>query len=408
MPGVYLLKDEKGRVLYVGKANNLKVRVSSYFTTSKGNLLPKTSSLVSKVSRLDYVVTESEIDALLLEANYIRKFQPDFNATGKGGSSFPFIEITNRERVPTITIRRRQINSRATYFGPYPTGTALSSMLTYLRRIFPYVSQKHPGGKACLRFHLGLCPCPNVFSSGRRSDDYRKTVRRIIQFLSGKRKAARNDLVTEMTAAAKRQDFETAADLKRKIARLDWLVSPRTVAWEYEINPNLVADRRREEVACLERVLDLSPIRKIECVDVANISGKSASGSLVVCVDGFFEKSLYRRFRISTPAAPDDYGMISEVVSRRLAAKDALPDLLVVDGGKGHLATVWKLVKSVNKHPMVVALAKRRETLYTTDGKELNLRPDSPALQLLQRLRDEAHRFGRKYHFWLRRQSMIT
>lgn len=209
-----------------------------------------------------------------------------------------------------------------------------------------------------------------------------------------------------MIEAAKKQNFELAAEIKRKLEQINYVTAHRTPPWEYEVNPNLLEDRHASEIAELEKILQIDKLHKIECYDISNTSGKLATGGQVVFVDGIPEKSLYRRYKIKLKNRPDDFAMMSEVIARRLKSSVPLPELMVIDGGKGQLSAVMETIKVSNFR--VIALAKRLETIITANGTEINLPDSSPALHLLQRLRDEAHRFSRKYHFALRSKKMLT
>lgn len=381
----------------MGKAKNLRDRVSSYFLGK--NLLPKTAQLVSEISSLEYILTESEIDALLLEANLVRRFQPHFNIALKDGKNYPFIEITIKDKFPLVRITRQEIDPKAIYFGPYPTGSDAIGLLRFLRKIFPYASAKHIDNKPCFRSYIGLCPCQEDIKV------YRKTLKNLIKFLQGKRKSIEKDLKKEMELAAKNLEFEKANQIKRKLLNIGLVTAPRIRAWEYETNPNLVDDLRQNEVKELEKILGIKNIRKIEAYDIANLSGKSATGSQVVFVDGMPEKKFYRRYKIKLNDRPNDVAMMKEMLSRRLKSNVPLPELIVIDGGKGQVSTVTQ-IKQI-KQIKVIGLAKKLETIFTDDGRQINLPESSPALHLLQRMRDEAHRFSRKYHFYLRSKKML-
>lgn len=216
-----------------------------------------------------------------------------------------------------------------------------------------------------------------------------------MDFLSGKRQIVQKRLRKEMDLASKAQNFEEAARIKKQLDQIAYVTASRTLPWDYEVNPNLTSDRISESLRDLRVLLDLPVLHKIECYDISNTSGKQATGAQVTFVAGIPDKSLYRRYKIKKAGADTD--MIKEVISRRLNSKIALPDLFVIDGGKEHLFSAP--VPSVG-------LAKRLETIYYQD-KSIQLPPNSPALQLLQQLRDEAHRFSRKYHFLLRRKKML-
>ncbi|MCL4390300.1 MAG: GIY-YIG nuclease family protein [Patescibacteria group bacterium] len=389
MPGVYFFKNRAGQIIYIGKAKSLRDRVSSYFTSP--DLLPRTKLLVSEIAEIDHVVTQSEIDALILEANLIRKFAPRYNVNWKDGKAYPLIEITIKDKVPLVRLVRHETNPKARYFGPYPAGTDVVQMLRFLRRIFPFVSQKHLAGQVCLRAHLGLCPCQDL-------SKYPKSIKLLISVLRGQRASMQKNLQKQMAAAAKVNNFEEAAKIKAQLEKLAWLTAPRTPSWEYETNPNLTFDRQQAALSDLQHLLGLPVLRKVECYDISNTSGQSATGGQVTFTFGQPEKSLYRRYKIRRAAAPNDVAMMKEMLSRRLKSKVALPDLIVIDGGKEHLFPL----------PVpVIGLAKRLEMIYLVNGKTIQLPSNSPALQLLEQMRDEAHRFSRRYHFYLRSKKML-
>lgn len=383
--------------------------MGSYFSVPRERLLPRTALLVSNISEIDHVLVESEVDALLLEANLIRKFAPKFNVDWKDGKAYPLIEITTKEQIPLVRRVRHERDPQATYFGPFPTGSNLTYLLRVLRRIFPYLSESHRGEKICIRAHLGLCPCREVYQSREGVMNYQKTIRRLLAFLGGKRKRVEAGLEREMKQKATDKDFETAAVIRDQLAGIARLTEKVTSPWDYEVNPNLVSDRNQTALLELGRLLGIEKLSKIEGYDVSNWAGKSATAAQVVFIDGEPEKSLYRRYKIRFQNKPDDLAMIGEVLRRRLKSTVPLPDLLVIDGGKwqtNKASNTIKIIKSIRIK--VIGLAKRLETIYTDDGRKIQLSPGSAALQLLQRVRDEAHRFSRKYHFWLRRKKMLT
>lgn len=424
LPGVYLYKDKSDNVIYVGKAKSLRDRVGQYFSSysketgflpAKG-VLPRTAWLVSEIDHIDHIVVESEIDALLFEANLIRKFQPKYNVNWKDGKSYPLIEITIKDKIPEVHYARQETNPEAQYFGPYPTGSDLTSLLRFLRQLFPFVSQPHPGNRPCLRSHLGLCPCPRVFLNESARQKYKRELKKLIEFLSGQRQQVQKELTKEMVKAAKNLDYERAQIIKQKLEKIAYLTSPRTQGVEYEVNPNLVSDQHDQELSELAKVLGTGPIKKIECYDISNTSGKNATAAQVTFVDGIPDKSLYRRYKIKLTATlgkQNDFAMLSETLIRRLKSDIPLPELIVIDGGKGQLSTILKTAKEATKldklkKTKIISLAKQFEIIYTDDGRELRLLRSDPSLKLIQRLRDEAHRFSRKYHFLLRKKALFN
>lgn len=221
----------------------------------------------------------------------------------------------------------------------------------------------------------------------------------------GNLKKIQKELQKKMLASTKTQNFERAQKIKKLLQRIEYIASAKHKPWHYETNPNLVSDRLNTEITQLKNLLNLEKLEKIECYDISNTSGKLATGAQVTFINGVPEKKYYRRYRIISKNSPDDYAMLQEVLSRRLKSEIPLPELFVIDGGKGQVKKGLTLKGETLLK--IIGLAKRLETIYTDDGREINLPKNSPALHLLQRLRDEAHRFSRKYHFYLRSKKML-
>jgi len=413
-PGIYLFLDEKGNVLYVGKAKNLKKRVASYFV-NRTDLGEKTKQLIERTRAIKTVKTHSEIEALLLEASYIKKYNPAYNSRLTDGKAYPLIKITIEDKYPKILVVRRPDDNKSIYFGPYPNSGAMKLVLKTVRRIFPYVSVKTHPKKVCLYYHLKLCPCPAVFDSPELRRDYKTNIRRIIKFLEGKSKKVIKDLEIERCGESKKENFEKAQKIQKQIDSINIVINSSYKLFEEEINTNLKDDLRDEESQELAKHLknttsQVGNLRLIECFDISNISGKFAVGSMVVFINGEKNTSSYRRFKIRfTKEEPNDYAMISEVVSRRLNHEEwPLPDLIIVDGGKGQVSSVVKVLKKKNLKIALIGLAKREETIITSDLKEIRLPKDSKALLLVMRIRDEAHRFAITYHRNLRSKSLTN
>ncbi len=409
--GVYFFLNKRRELLYIGKAKSLAERVSSYFrVVNREQLLPRTRILVSQVKEIFYLPVASEVDALLLEANFIRKFAPKYNVSLKDGKNYPLIEITVKEAVPMVKIVRREENPRALYFGPYPTGSDIRSLLRFLRRLFPFISEYHYSQKTCLRSHLGLCPCPRVFNDNKARQNYRQDINNLMDFLSGRRETVQKRLRQEMNLAAKDQLFEEAEKIKWKLSQINFLTSEVHSPWDYESNPNLLADSREREIKGICEVIPgvkYIPDFRLECYDIAHLSGKLTTGSMVVSVNGELENRLYRHFRMKVNNA-DDFAAITEVLQRRLGHPEwPFPDLIIIDGGAGQVTTAVKAVRASNLNIPVIGLAKRAEEIFRQDGQIVRLDRKDPALKQIQRLRDEAHRFSRRYHFLLRKRSML-
>ncbi len=413
--GVYAFLNQSGEVLYVGKAKNLRRRVSSYFV-KKTNLGEKTQILVSQIERIRTITVDSELESLLLEANLIKKFNPKYNARLTDGKSYLRVKITTKDICPKVLLARREEDKNSVFFGPFPSSTDVKIVLKLIRKIFPYQSVANHPKRYCLYYHLGLCPCPPMFTTGEQRKEYKKNIRHVIQFFEGKTKEIVIELEKEREIKSRAEDFEKAADLQRKIDAVMLITSKTANPFEYEINPNLRSDVRSGEIDDLLKVLKSNGVRvnslgRIECYDISNITGIHAVGSMVVVINGERDSSLYRRFQIKRPpkVVPNDFAMMREVLSRRLNHKEwGLPNLIVVDGGKGQISSAQKALFEHDFEIPIIGIAKREELLITSNFKIIKLSKKSPALNLVKRIRDEAHRFAISYHRKLRAKRLFT
>lgn len=398
-PGVYLYYDQRGTVLYVGKAKNLRNRVRQYFSRDDA-VGAKTPLLVSQITSIKTIPTDSEFDALLLEANLIRTYLPKYNAVARDDKSPLYIAITLNEKLPRILFARKQALDRSrdkTVFGPFQSGRIARKLMQSVRHIIPYCTQKRRDGKPCFYTHLGLCrPCPSTIHTPELARVYRKNLKRIALLLSGKAARVRSQLEQSMTLCADRMDYEQAGEYKKQLDALRSLLT-------HTFEPDVYADKATQRITDLSRILHLSSLKRIECIDISTLQGKWSTGSLVVFTDGIPDTDHYRRFRIkATPPRPNDVGMMAEVIKRRFAHWEwPKPDLLIVDGGKPQVATAMHLAKDIP----VIGLAKRFEEIVIPKDEGftvLRLQAASGALQLVEHIRDEAHRFAKRYHTMLR------
>ena len=371
-----------------------------------------------------------------MEIKYIKKYKPKYNIRFIDGKNYPLIRITTKDDYPKVLIARRPEDKRSKYFGPFPNANAMRLVLRTIRKIFPYQSVPNHAKKICLYYHLGLCPCPPVFSSKRRlasawdSDEFKKdygtTIRHITDFLNGSTRKIIRDLTNERDCLSKNENFEKANLVQNKINAINLITGPfyktefsskrrPASGWDYEVNPNFKEDLRKKEISDLKEILNknnvkVSTLERIECYDVSNISGTNATGSLVVFTNGEKEGSLYRKFKIRTIGTPNDFAMIAEVLQRRMKHKEwRYPDLIIVDGGKGQVSAALKAMRQFNNLAIpVIALAKREEIVITSDFREISLPKDSEALKLIMRIRDEAHRFAITYHKKLRSKTFLN
>ena len=408
-PGVYLYRGKDGAMLYIGKAKDLKKRVSQYFQRGEA-IGAKTHLLVSQISSIEIKPTASEFDALLLEAKLIHDHAPKYNVVLKDDKSPLYILLTFSEPLPhVLTVRKRDLPKMKRHdalFGPFQSAWIVRSLLRHLRHTIPYCAQKHRTGKPCFYSHLGLCdPCPSAVGTDRRQ--YRQNIFRLKAILSGKSRAVLKQLEKDMKAAARENRFEEAVNLRNHRQNLYHLLSKKYDPMLYVSRDSAVEDIYATELSSLGAKLELPSLHRIECIDISNTHGTYATGSLVVLTDGVKDTDQYRRFRIRKTHAPNDVAMIAEVVKRRFSHPEwPRPDLLVIDGGKGQ-------VRAALQAPVpVIGLAKRFEEIIipmpNNRWKILRLNLSSPALHVVERIRDEAHRFAISYHRLLRKKAFDT
>ncbi len=524
-PGVYLLKDAKGKVLYVGKARSLRERLKSYTQPQES---PRLRSLVSKVTDLETVITRSEVEALVLEENFIKFKKPRYNVRLRDDKKFPYLKITASELFPRIFVTRNLKDDGSVFFGPYTSAKELRKALRGVKRIFrmrtcKYRLPEDRPARPCLNFELSRCsgPCADKVTQ----QQYGQQVKDVIRFLSGRSDELTEQVEQRMWAASQAQDFEVAAGLRDQLMALreirkdqqaviqdktsrdiiglargaraavaalfrvregkivsreeypltigedapdseilstvirsihththdipDEIILPGAIE-DAEVLEALFAEKRGRKVRIvvpergekvrltelaranaekalvelrpeervpagnreLAEILGLATVpRMIEGVDISNTQGTNAVGSIVVFRDDRPTKQQYRLFRIRTVHGPDDFAMMEEVLSRRvrglLEKNRPLPDLVLVDGGRGQLSSAVKAYSQFDADIPILGLAKRTDTLYYDDGREITIPVTSPALKLLKRIRDESHRFAITFHRKLRGKKMV-
>lgn len=530
-PGVYLYKDGKGQIVYVGKAASLRSRVRSYFQESRARDA-KTDALVGQIRDLECIVTGNELEALILESNLVKRHRPRYNIILRDDKHYPFLKLTTNEEYPRLVVARRVQRDGAAYFGPFYPATAMRETLRLVRQLFPLRTCriKIDGKKSrpCLQYYIHRCNAP--CTSLETKDGYDRTVREVERFLEGKNDGLAQELTVQMEVAAAEEKFEQAARLRDRVQALNTVrerqkiistedsdqdivgvvrqgqdacvqlffvrrgrllgresfffdrlsgssegevlsaflrqfyarevVPPPEILLsvdvpEAELTGEWLAGRRggrvellapqrgrkRELVAMaeenaalalqshllsrgnrtqavldeLQRALGLpEPPHRIEAFDVSTFQGGETVASMVVWTDGEMAKDEYKRYRIRTVTGTDDFAAMHEAVSRRygrvLEADGVLPDLILLDGGRGQLAAGLKALEAIGlDYVPMVSLAKRAEEVYTPDRLEpLVLDLTSPALHALQKVRDEAHRFAVTYHKKLRTRRTIS
>ncbi len=403
-PGVYLFKDSDGQVIYVGKAIDLYHRVASYFQASRPPATSvKTLTLVENISSVETIVVESELEALILEANLIKKYLPRFNVRLTDDKDYLYIKVTKEPFPRILTSRKHDLEGALRVFGPFPSSRTVRDTLKAFRKVFPWCSQP---SKVCFHYHLGLCPgpCAGVINQ----EDYQKIIQQFIKFLDGKKDELVKELTEEMTGFAKDQQFEKAAKLKKTLEGISYLTAPQRTSLYLE-NPNLLEEEKMLAIFKLQKILNLpKKPKRIEGYDISNIQGREATGSMVVLTNGEIDKSQYRKFKIHLSGRPNDVAMMKEVLRRRIKHQDwPLPDLVIVDGGRGQAKAASSIIHHTYYQLPIYGLAKRLEWLYPPEGEIIKLPKSNPALKLLQKIRDEAHRFAITYHRQLHQKTVL-
>ena len=537
-PGVYLMRDAQGKIIYIGKANDLKSRIGSYFTGK--DTRPMAPFLMSRVKDIDYITTATEKEALILENNLIKQHRPRYNVILRDDKTYFHLSIDPAEKYPRLQLARKRLNNAALYFGPYPSGLAAKETLRFVQHVFPLRSCRNRDfklrGRPCLEHQMGRCfaPCKGLIDEA----SYRKLVENTVSFLQGRRRSLVTEIKAQMEEAAQNLNFEEAALLRDRIGALEHALEKQNVDWagtkdqdvlgvyvhedvyqlcilfvragkllgsksfvpvkmkmelteivsssltqyydggaqipdeiiipcslpDETVIAEWLTDKKEKKVvltvpargtknALLDMAVDnarnlwesgqkkeeqktdalkilqgklfLAKLpRRIECYDISNISGKHAVGSMVVFQDGEPDKSGYRRYRIKKVSESDDYAMMYEVLSRRFAHSENLPDLVVVDGGKGQLNVALSVLKDLKIKLDVIGLAKEERTIISgsvvtkkkdrksEDRVYLPRRKDAvylsawpAALRMLQQARDEAHRFALSYHHQLKQNN---
>ena len=414
--GVYLMKDSAGRVIYVGKAKNLRSRASSYFLKAAAED-QRTSRWVGEIADIDFLDCESEVDALLMESRLIKDIQPKFYKDLKDDKTFPYLMITTREEFPRVELAREPKLKGVKLYGPFASAGALRGAIQVMQRIFKFRTctldisesdERWNWFRPCLLASIQQCSAPCNFRISK--EDYRRDIRRLQTFLEGGKKRLLDEMRQEMQACSKSLQFERAAVLRDEIQMLERLEERGEL--DTHAQPEVFYIDPKKGLAGLRKVLELKETpRIIEGVDIAHLGGGETVASLVQFIDGLPFKPGYRRFRISSVDGIDDFRSIYEVISRRFRRlhddQEAFPDILLIDGGKGQLNAAMAAFRDQQiEPPTVISLAKREEEIYRPGQSEpIVLSRGAYALRLLQYVRDESHRFAQHYHHLLRTKS---
>jgi excinuclease ABC subunit C len=421
-PGVYLMKDGEGRVLYVGKAKDLRARVGSYFQpgadllNSRG---PDICRMVASVRDVDILECDSEVEALLKESRLIKDIQPPHNALLKDDKTFPYVEITTGDDFPGVYITRTPRPKGSKLYGPFLSASAVRDAVNALQKAFKFRTceleiraddDRRRFFRPCLLHAIHQCtaPCADLISR----EDYARDIDRLKKLLASKRTALLRQLQEEMEDAARELRFEEAARIRDRLKAIQSLELSGDV--REDVQPEVFYIDPRHGLEKLAELLGLeNPPRSMECIDIAHLQGAETVGSLVCFIDGRPFKPGYKRYRIQTVDGIDDYAAIREVITRRYRhageGEELYPGVILIDGGLGQLHAGLEAFGEMNlRPPMVLALAKREEEIYVqAKSSPVRLARNNPALRVLQHMRDEAHRFAQHYHKILRRKKTL-
>ena len=404
-PGCYFFLNEKNKVIYIGKASSLYNRVISYWQKS-ANHTPAKFAMLKQVEKINWIETDSEIEALLLESNLIKKYQPEFNIVMRDDKRYIYIKVSTEEEWPRV-YATRTLEKSGRYFGPFVSAGAVKETLRVIRKIWPYRSCPSTNRKACLYYNINKCP--GMCEGHIEKKEYNKIIKQIILFLEGKK----NKIVADIEKEIKELEKEKGDEAKIHLLKFRVLNMKTVLAHSNILS---LVDKYSSDVVELAKVFNFKkvPVR-IEGYDISNIFGQEAVGSMVVFSEGEPDKNEYRKFKIRIgQGESNDTGMLKEVLNRRFNNDWQLPDFIVIDGGKAQLNAAIKVLKERKLDIPVIGISKGEglrsaiapdKIFFPGEEKPLELPIASPALHIIKRVRDEAHRFAIKYHRELRSKS---
>jgi len=417
LPGVYIFKKGK-EYLYIGKAKNLKARIKTHKLQAKVN--KKEAMIFNQASKLEWITTDSDFNATLLEAKLIKENQPKYNVRWRDDKSHLYIKITKDDEYPKVFLSRKENDGRSLYFGPFLSSKVAYEIIRLIRQILPFCTQKKISKKPCFYSKINFCqPCPNYIESlddknlkKKLKKKYQENIKKIIKILSGKASYLLKQYEDILKKLIKKQKYEEAIVVRNRYLKLKKLLSEKDFEFIFEEEKHKSWENIEEKIKkILKDFFDLKEKRilRVEGFDVSNFSFKEAVGSMVTFFEGEAKKDQYRRFKIKNPNLKDDFSMLVEVLERRLLHQTwEKPDLLLIDGGKPQLLAIWKSLGPKIDVP-ILGIAKDPDRLIV--GKppfdEILTNDIEEILSFFQNVRDEAHRFAQKYHRYLREKINV-
>jgi len=409
--GLYLFKKNE-IINYIGKSVNIKARLLSHLENAK--LDNKERLIIDNSNKIETIVTESEFKALIIEAKLIRELQPKYNLIWKDDKSPLYIKITIKDEFPKIIITRKEFDKKSLYFGPFSSVRMIEKIINDIRRIIPFCTQKKISKKACFYSKIGLChPCPNKIDRCKGEvrlalkHQYKKNINQVVSILNGNVKEIIKNLNKQLNVLIKNNQYEQAIIIRNKIFRFDRLLNLRD-DMEFFINNN---EKNLEEMSVILKKYfpQLNKINRIETYDISNLGLKQAVGSMVVMKNNQIDKKEYRRFKIKQTGLKSDFDRLKEVVIRRLKQNWPVPDLIIIDGGRPQIKAILKIFYDNKIIIPLIGIAKNPDRVIVGIEGYPNLffKNDSKVLNIIRLLRDESHRFARKYHLFLRSKDFL-
>ena len=411
--GIYIFKKGNEPV-YIGKSVNIKARLLSHIENAKNDA--KEAAIIENSDSIEYFITDSEFKALILESQLIQKHLPKYNVRWRDDKSYLYIKATLKEDYPKFFITRREEDKKSVYFGPFPSVKVATNILREIRKVFPFCSQKKITKQRCFYAKIGMCnPCPNVIEhmeNGNKKElkqEYKKNIRSIVKVLEGKIDPVVDQLYKEINTLIKEEKYEEAIPFRNRLYRLENVILRRKFG--NEMDEYDVSDKRIESLLHLlkQYIPRLEKLNRIECFDMSTFQFKDSTASMVVFSDGLSDKKEYKRFKIKNEKAESDFEMFDEVLRRRFKNNWTLPDLIIIDGGKPQIRTALNVLHELNITIPLIGIAKRPDRILIGEEPALTVRPPRhhAGFRLVQSLRDESHRFAKKYHVHLRNAKLM-
>jgi len=412
--GIYIFKYKK-KPIYIGKSVNIKARIKSHIENAKNDA--KERAIVETADELEYIVTDSEFKALLLESKLIQKHKPKYNVRWRDDKSYLYIKVTKKDPYPKFFITRKEDDKNALYFGPFASVRVANDILREIRKVFPFCTQKNITNRKCFYAKIKLCdPCPNEIEKTESSvlkkelqKKYRENTRNAIRVLEGKTEVVIDKLYKQINQLTKVDKFEDAIPYRNRLFRLEGVLLRR----KFDSNNLEEYNKSEKRIQSLQQLLkpyfDLSKLERIECYDMSTMSFENSTASMVVFTEGLSDKKEYKRFKIKGDHVQSDFDMFKEIMQRRFKNKWPEPELLILDGGKPQIRAAKEVLDAMHVMIPLIGIAKRPDRIVIGDETLLTIKPPRhhPGFRLVQSMRDESHRFAKKYHVHLRSKKML-